>query len=179
MRIAIVGSSGSGKTTLARAVHERTGISHVEMDALHHLAGWQPNPSFRDELSAALDQPTWVCDGNYSIAEDDVRSAADTIVVFDLPRRSVMRQLLARTMRRGITRHELWNGNREKLTNIFRRDPRRNILLWSWKHHEGYRARYAAAARSGGWDHADVVWIGSHADADTWLTTLPTRTEGD
>jgi len=39
-----------------------------------------------------------------------------------LPRWTVMRRLLARTVRRGIVRRELWNGNRESLRNLFSTD---------------------------------------------------------
>ena len=179
MRIAIVGSSGSGKTTLAKRVAGRTGIPHVEIDAVHHLAGWQPNPSFRDDLAAALEQPSWVCDGNYSMVDDLVRSAADTIVVFDLPRRTVMRQVTTRTVRRALTRAELWNGNREPLSNFFRWDPEHNIIRWAWTRYDGVRANHIEAATSGEWRHATVVWIRSHADGDAWLGTLPLRSTGD
>ena len=173
MRIAIVGSSGSGKTSLARRVAARLDIPHVEIDAIHHLAGWEPNPAFLTDLEAALDRADWVCDGNYGAAERIVRGRADTIVVFDLPRRVVTRQVVVRTIRRAVTREELWNGNREPLTNLYRWQPEKNIIRWSWTHHRAYRARYVADARSGAWQHAEVVWIRSHADADAWLDTLP------
>jgi len=44
---------------------------------------------------------------------DVVWTRADIVVWFDLPRRTVMRQVVTRTLRRAITRAELWNGNRE------------------------------------------------------------------
>lgn len=43
--------------------------------------------------------------------------------------------VLVRTLRRGLTGVELWNGNRETLRNLLRRDPQHNILLWSWTNH--------------------------------------------
>ena len=91
MRIAIVGISGSGKTTLARRVAAELQIPHVEIDAVHHLANWEPNPTFLEDLAVALETADWVCDGNYRPAEDLVRGRADVIVCFDLPRRQVMR----------------------------------------------------------------------------------------
>src|SRR5690349_8719035 len=126
-RVSVVGNSGSGKSTLARRVAERLGVPYVELDAIHHLPGWTPiDPDeFRakvDEITAA---DTWVVDGNYRalVVEGPVWARADTVVWLDLPRAVVMRQVIGRTLRRSITREELWNGNREPLGNFVRWDP--------------------------------------------------------
>ena len=39
-RVNVVGTSASGKTTFARALAERLGVRHVELDALHWQSGW-------------------------------------------------------------------------------------------------------------------------------------------
>lgn len=173
MRIAIVGVSGSGKTTLARKAATRLDIPHIEIDAVHHLAGWEPNPNFVADMAHALDVPDWVCDGNYHPVEEIVRGAADVIVCFDLPRRQVMRQVVTRTLRRSFTREELWNGNRESATNLLRWDPERNIIRWAWVYHRRRLERMRASEQSGAWDHAQVIWVQSHAEADAWLDSLP------
>lgn len=173
MRVAIVGSSGSGKSTLARSVSERTGLPHVELDAIQHLPGWKQNPHFVDEVAEALECPDWVVDGNYSDTEHLTRGRADIIAVFDLPRWRVMSQVIRRTLRRAVTREVLWNGNREPLTNFYRWDPEVNVIRWSWTHYHPNRLRYIDSEESGRWDHAEVVWFRSHADADAWLETLP------
>jgi adenylate kinase family enzyme len=36
----VVGSTGSGKTTFARALAEKLGVPHVEIDALFWQRGW-------------------------------------------------------------------------------------------------------------------------------------------
>ncbi len=172
VRIAIVGSSGSGKTTLARRVAERTGAHHLELDAFHHLAGWiQKEASvMRAEIADEIERPSWVCDGNYeSHGGDLVRAAADTIVVFDLPRLQVLRQVTTRTVSRAVRREELWNGNREPLSNFTRWDPEQNVIRWAWVHHKQYRQRFRRAIETGEWDHAEVIVLASHADGDRWL----------
>jgi adenylate kinase family enzyme len=176
MRIAILGSSGSGKSTLAARVAEQTGWRHIEIDAFHHLAGWRPQEreTLRAQLADEIEHEHWVCDGNYnSMVGDLVQSAAQTIVVFDLPRRTVMRQVIGRTVQRAVTREELWNGNREPLSNFTRWDPEKNVIRWSWVHHERYRQQHLSIESAGTWNHADVVWVRRHADADRWLADLP------
>lgn len=173
MRISIVGSSGSGKSTLADQVSRRVGIKHVEFDALHHLAQWRTNPRFAEDLAAELAAEGWVCDGNYKSAGQLSRSMSDTIVVLDLPRAKVMRQLVPRTVRRVLTREVLWNGNRESFDNLWRWDPEKNVIRWSWVHHAAIRRRYLDAANSGKWDHATVVWLGSRREVADWLMSLP------
>jgi dephospho-CoA kinase len=67
-RIWVKGGSGSGKTTLARALAQRLGLEHVELDALHHDPGWTPAPApvLQARVSSALDDARgWVVDGNY------------------------------------------------------------------------------------------------------------------
>lgn len=176
MRIAILGSSGSGKSTLAKRVAERTGWRHIEIDAYYHLAGWQPQDRevLRSEIANQISGQNWVCDGNYNANVGDlIQAAADTIVVYDLSRLTVLRQVTWRTVRRAVRREELWNGNRERLSNFFRWDPEENIIRWSWVHHHRYRDEYRALAETGTWDHAEVIWVERHAVADRWLANLP------
>ena len=133
-RVSVVGNSGSGKSTLGRALAARLGVPFVELDAIHHLPGWEPIdvPEFRRTVGGIVDGDGWVIDGNYSAVRDLVWARADTVVWFDLPRRTVMRQVLWRTIRRGVTREELWNGNRERLSTLFRLDPQESLLRWAW-----------------------------------------------
>lgn len=175
MRIAIVGNAGSGKSTLASRVASGVGSAHVELDGLFHLPGWaqRDHESFRSEADARLPiDGSWVADGNYvSHVDDLVRGRADTIVIFDLARWQVMRQLTRRTLHRVIRREVLWNGNRESLANLLRWDPARNIVRWAWVQHTAYSQRNSELA-STSWSHADIIVVRSHADADRWLATL-------
>ena len=152
-RVSVVGVSGSGKTTVARALAARLGVPHVELDSIFHQPGWVglDDVEFARRVTAATAGECWVVDGNYSRIREIVWSRADTVVVLDLPRWRVMSQLLVRTLRRGWTGEELWNGNRENLANLIRRDPEANILLWSWTNHAKNRRRYRLAASDPRW----------------------------
>lgn len=166
-RVAVVGNSGSGKTTVGRALAARLGVPFVELDAVHHQPNWQPLPrgEFRRRVGEVVAADGWVVDGNYTAVRDLVWARADTVVWFDLPRRTVIRQVWLRTARRVLTRAELWNGNRESWVGLLCRDPEESVVRWAWTKHDEYRRRYAAASTSPEYAHLRFVRIASRADA--------------
>jgi len=172
-RVSVVGNSGSGKTTFARRLARALDVSFVELDAIHHLPGWQPiDPDeFVVRVTELAGDESWVIDGNYRtvVVDGPVWQRADTVVWLDLPRRTVMRQVVVRTLRRTVTREELWNGNREPLRNLWRWDPRENIVRWSWTQHAKYTRRFESAMADPRFAHLTFVRLRSHREADAWL----------
>jgi adenylate kinase family enzyme len=166
-RIHVVGTSGSGKSTIARQLSGTLGAPCLELDGIFHQHGWRPlpGPEFRRVVSEWTRNDRWVIDGNYSAVQDIIWERADTVVWFDLPRRTVMRQLAWRTARRVITREELWNGNRERWRHLFTLDPGRSVMAWAWHSHSGYRSRYSGASSDPGNGHIRFIRLGSRADA--------------
>ncbi len=167
-RVSVVGSSGAGKSTLGRRVAEHLGVPFVELDALHWQADWTPLDP--DRMRARLDEITagdgWVIDGNYRrFVDGPVWARADTVVWLDLPRRTVMRQLVGRTLGRVLTDAELWNGNRESVRNLVRWDPEDNVLRWSWTRHQEIRARYLAAMTDPAHAHLRFIRLCTPAEA--------------
>jgi adenylate kinase family enzyme len=175
-RVSVVGNSGSGKSTLARRIANALNAPYVELDAIHHLPGWQPiDPEdFMARVEEVTAGETWVVDGNYRrvVVEGPVWRRADTVVWLDLPRRRVMRQVVARTFRRLAMREELWNGNREPLRNLYRWDPHRSIIRWAWTQHGKYEQRHTAAMTDPALAHLTWVRLRSHAEAAAWLASL-------
>jgi hypothetical protein len=113
-----------------------------------------------------------VIDGNYGPVRDIVRARAQLIVAIDLPRPVVMAQLVSRTLRRMLTREELWNGNREEWRYLISTDPDRNLLLWAHLHFAKYRDRARAdelASRAGG---PKAVRLTSRAQIDRFTRYL-------
>jgi adenylate kinase family enzyme len=174
MRVSVVGNSGSGKSTLARALAARLDVPYVELDAIQHQRDWQPIPTdeFRTRVDAATAHSRWVVDGNYSAVRDLVWARADTVVVLDLPRRTVMRQVISRTVRRVAFRVELWNGNRERWRNLFTRDPNESVILWAWHRHSVYQERYLAMANDPFWRHLTFIRIHSRKDIRHLLNSI-------
>jgi adenylate kinase family enzyme len=169
-RVVVGGVSGSGKTTLARELARRLGAPQVELDALFHKAGWEPSTDeeFAAKIRAALDAAgdTWVVDGNYSRTRPITWSRATTLVFLDYPRGVATWRATRRTVGRLIARTELWNGNRERLRNVF---DKGHPIWWSWNQHPINRAGYEAGIADPAYAHLDVVRLTSPRETERWL----------
>jgi adenylate kinase family enzyme len=171
-RISVVGTSGSGKTTTASQIAQRLEIDHIELDALH----WEPNWTeaaldvFRERVSQALSGETWVVDGNYGKTRDIVWSRADTVVWLDYTLPVILWQLIQRTMRRSLTREDLWSGNRETLGKaLFSRE---SILLWALKTYRRRKREYPTLLGQPEYAHLKLVRLRSPRETREWLSTL-------
>jgi len=167
-RVRVVGNSGSGKTTLTRKVAARLGVPHRELDEVFHAPSWERRDTdeARADLRAWLAGPGadgWVVDGNWGSKVDDLCVDVDVIVWLDYPRRVVMPRVLWRTVWRGVTGRELWHG-------MFSRDPRKNIVLWSWTQHRRYQEQYGTLTAT----EPRVVRLTGPRATRRWLAALPT-----
>jgi hypothetical protein len=80
-----------------------------------------------------------------------------------------MGQVAWRTLRRAVTRQELWNGNREPLINFLSWDPGKSVIAWAWHRHAEYRARYGAAAADPANAHLTFIRLTSRRDVARFL----------
>jgi adenylate kinase family enzyme len=170
-RVSVVGTSGSGKSTVARELAAILGVPHLELDAVHHQPGWAPLPTdeFRRIVAARAAAGGWVIDGNYGRVRDLVWARADTVVWLDLPKRTVMRQVVWRTLRRVALRRELWNGNRERWRNFLTWNPEQSVISWAWHKHAPDHAKYAAAAADPASAHLRFIRLASRRDVARFL----------
>lgn len=173
LRIAVVGSSGSGKTTVARAVAEQLRCPHLELDSVFHQADWTPLPDdeFRSAVAAFVAGESWVVDGNYTShgVNDLVLDRADTAVWLDPPKRTVMRRVIWRSIRRSATAEDLWNGNRERPANLVKWDPEDNIIRWTWTRFEHTRRKYEGRLADPRWQPLAVHRLRSDEDVAAFL----------
>jgi hypothetical protein len=105
--------------------------------------------------------------GSSHFVEDLVWQRADTVVGLDPPRHRAMRQIIGRTLRRALTRAELWNGNREEWGSILRADPTKSIIVWAWSRHHVVRERYSSAQADPANSHLTFIRLRSAADMAT------------
>ena len=172
-RIAIIGTSGSGKSTLGKQLAELFETTSVELDALHWLPDWQMENTdiFRQKVSDALAGDRWVVDGNYSKVRDVVWSRADTIIWLDYPLRIVYWRLLWRSLKRALTKENLWNsGNTESLYNQFM--TRDSLFIWAWTSKARQRKTYPTLLRQSEYAHLTVIKFRYPEETTQWLNTL-------
>lgn len=166
-RVVIVGTSGAGKTTFGRRLAAKLGAAFVELDALHWLEDWTPNPGFAAHVATALEAERWVVDGNYSRrVQPYVLSRADTLIWLDYSVGTKLWRLVRRTGRRLSTREPLWNGNTETLRGVFW--GRESLFGWFFRSHWKQRRRYGALS-AGPPEHLTVHRLYRPAEAERLL----------
>ena len=86
-RIMIVGPTNAGKSTLAVAIGAKLGIPAQHVDLLYHEPNtdWvqRPKPEFHALHEAAVAEPEWVMDGNYSAVMPARLQRASGIIALD------------------------------------------------------------------------------------------------
>lgn len=175
LRAAVVGVTGSGKTTLARQLSQQLKIPHVELDALYWGPNWTPRPAeaFAQLVDAAVQDETWVADGNYSAVRNRVWGRANLLVWLDYSLPRIFWQLTGRIWRRALTQEELWSGNRERgWPHFITRD---SLYLWALKTYGRRRKEYAALPQRPEYAHLAVVRLKAPADTARWLAALKAR----
>ena len=142
-RVVVFGTTGSGKSWLAGKLAERHGLRLIELDRLYWGRDWEPAPLelFRHRVEREIRDGDWIVVGIYGQVRDLTWRAADTLIWLDLPFPLVFWRLFWRTLRRAITRENLWGtGNTESLVRTF--FTRQSILLWAIRTHGRNRRRF-------------------------------------
>ncbi|MHB1446309.1 MAG: P-loop NTPase family protein [Acidimicrobiales bacterium] len=177
-RVLVVGLSCSGKSTLARRLGEVLDCPHVELDALYWEPGWVEADVevFRARVEAATAGDRWVTCGNYwSKLGPYLWPRADTVVWLDLPLWLIEVRVLRRTLVRVLGRRRLWNGNRERLVNLWAKDA-----LWRFnlRHHGRISARYEAAMADPKWANVDFHRLRSPGQVKLLLARVTDQARG-
>jgi adenylate kinase family enzyme len=169
-RIVVAGTSGAGKSTLAAAIAAQLDLPYVEIDSLFHGPGWTERATFGAEVERFTAQPAWVTEWQFPAVRAMLAERAELMVWLDLPRRTVMRQVIRRTVGRRMRRQRLWSDNVEPPFRTILTDPE-HIVRWAWTTHGHVVRRVLALADAR--PELPIVRLTSHADADAWLRSLP------
>lgn len=171
-RIVVVVTAGSGKTTTARALAQRLGVPHIELDALFWEPNWTPASLAvsRARVAVANSGEAWVIDGNYRAVQDLILARAATVVWLDYSLRTVLWQLWWRTLRRVVAQEELWNGNRERFWAQFM--SRDSLLVWAVQTHRRRQTTYQALTGQPEHAHLRMLHFRSPGETGAWLDTV-------
>ncbi|MDP1546459.1 MAG: hypothetical protein Q8L87_10580 [Anaerolineales bacterium] len=179
-RIVIVGTTSSGKSTLAEALSKRLGFKFIELDALYWEPNWTPADTFVfwERVERATDSKAWVVAGNYSRVRDLVWSRAETVIWLDFPFHTVFWRLLTRTIRRAVTREELWNGNRETFWEHLKLWSEESLFHWLFKTY--WRRKRETPMLVSLYEHLTLIHFKHPKEAEEWLAALqiPTKHKG-
>ena len=177
-RINVIGPTGSGKTSTGKRLARILGFRFVEMDALFWGPNWTESPDevLRARVEDAVRGDRWVIDGNYSRVQPIIWKRVDTVVWMDYPFRTVLWQLFRRTLRRVISKQELWEGtgNTERWGNAFA--SKDSLFVWLMTSFWRRRKRYARAVASPENSHIDFVRLTSRSQTGKWLSDLERET---
>jgi len=171
-RIAIVGTTGSGKSALAERLAPLLDAELIELDALFWTPGWRPvlPELFRQRVEAATSGQRWIIAGNYGQVRDLVWGRADTLVWLDFNLPLVLRRLTLRTVKRIVTRENLWNtDNRESLRVAL---SRQSIVRYALRTHRSNRTRFATDAADSRYAHLAVHRLETPRALDQWVARL-------
>jgi len=173
-RVVVVGTSCAGKTTFARRSAQLLGVPHIELDALYWLPHWVPRPpqEFHALVEQAVAQKHWVIDGNYSTVRALVWSRATTVIWLNYAFPTVLWRALTRTVRRSLTRQELFTGNTETLRRAFL--SRESILWWVVTTFHQRRTLYRALFNDPAWAQLTRIEFRRALEAERFLATLAT-----
>ena len=174
MRVAVVGTSGSGKTTFAGRLATVAGLRSIELDVLNWGPGWfdrskQTPDAFVQSVDEATRGDDWVIAGGYGIVRPLVLSRASDVVWLDLPRARVMQQVIGRSLKRALTRDEVFPGCREDFRKLFTHD---HPVRWAWTTHHRRRTQFAAMFADPAYAHARILRCGTRGEVKAAFTRL-------
>jgi adenylate kinase family enzyme len=165
-RILIVGCGGAGKSTLAIHLREELNLPVVHLDSLYWSPGWveTPKEEWLDQLKVETAKPTWVMDGNYGATLDARLSAADAVILLDLPRSVCLMRVVKRYLKyRGRTRPDMGPDCPEQLDWIF--------IKWIWGFKQKRRPELIKKLEAVP-DHIQVVSLRSQNEVDRFLAHI-------
>jgi len=161
-RTVVIGCAGSGKSTLAAVLASRLGVPHIRRDWL----GLEGSDEYCAAVAAAISADRWVFDGAPYYVEELVYRRATLIIGFALPRRSVMRRVIGRSVRESV-------GLVPTPPHLDRRwrawlDPEHPVR-WAWSSWPERRRELHELVDSGTAGEATVVSLSTPAGVNAWL----------
>jgi adenylate kinase family enzyme len=173
-RINVVGTSGSGKTTFARELAELLNLPCYEMDQLFWKSDWRESSD--DELLRKVyevtSRPRWVLDGNYTRTIPIKWKQVQLVIWLDLSLVQTVLRVTKRTIKRSLTRKEIWpgTGNRESLRKAFL--SKDSIIWWAITTYRDNRKKYSSIISSPAYSHICFIRLNSQTGVASFLNDM-------
>jgi adenylate kinase family enzyme len=173
-RIVIIGATGSGKTTFAKKLADALAIPHYPIDDIRFLANWEIRPmdELRADITDLVNQPAWVMDGNYSKLRDLTWGNADTVIWLNYSFPVAFSRLVRRTLRRIITREELFGGCVETFQSQFL--SKDSLFLWFFQTFWKHRKLYPQVFQKPEFSHVNFIILKSPRETKKFLSQVST-----
>jgi adenylate kinase family enzyme len=173
-RIAVIGTTSTGKSTLAEKISAKFGLPFVELDALFWEPDWKEASlfDFWKRVESAIEPDAWVVAGNYSRVRNLIWSRAELIIWLDYSFPIVFWRLLTRTIRRGWTQEELWNGNREKFWWHLKLWSQDSLFHWLFKTYWRRKREIPQLLSLPENRHLSLIHFRHPREAEKWLASL-------
>ena len=136
-RIMIIGCGGSGKSTLARQLGQKLGLPVVHLDKLFWHPGWveSTKEEIDAKITAALDEPQWIMDGNYNRTLPLRIRKCDAVIYLDFSRFACLLGVAKRVLTTyGTVQPDMAEGCPERFDLDF--------LKWVWNFNKNKREQY-------------------------------------
>ena len=173
-RLVVIGTTSSGKSTLAEKLSQRLALDFVELDALYWQPNWVGTPN--DEFAAKVDNAThgdrWVVAGNYSRTRPITWPRAQAIIWLDYPFLTVFWRLITRTIRRNLTREELWGTNTDRFWIHFKLWSDESLVKWLFKTYWRRKREIPTLFELPEYQHLDLIHFKTPKETDAWLKSL-------
>lgn len=171
-KIIVIGTTGSGKSTLASSLSKGLNIPHYQLDEFQFMTNWQivSDDIFFEKIKKATESDSWIIDGNFGRTHYLTWPFADTVIWVDFPLSLTLYQNITRTLKRIITREEIWKGtgNRETWKMLFSKD---SIVLWLFKTYRSNIKRYEERLNDSNYAHIKFIRLRTRRDVERFLQT--------
>lgn len=87
-KVIVIGCPGSGKSVFSRELHRLTGMPLFHLDMLNWNSDRTtvPKKIFIERLESAINEDSWIIDGNYGSTMEIRFKACDTVFFLDYPK---------------------------------------------------------------------------------------------
>ncbi|WDP92455.1 MAG: adenylate kinase [Desulfobacter sp.] len=169
-RIAVIGTSCSGKTTFSKALSNFLGYSHIELDGLFWGENWTRRKEFVRDVETCIQKDKWIVEGNYGKVRGAIWQRATTVIFLDLPFHIIFYRAVTRTIKRIITKEQLFSDNVETFKDAF--FSIEGIPFWVIKTYRKRKLTYGALKKKDAYSHIDFIQLPSKKAVDQFLIHL-------